>query len=429
MRLPLTIFGEVAAMASLQRRASGRFRVIFCFGGERHFVSLKTKDGREAERSRVRVEENLRDLERGRLELPPGADLGVFLLSGGKLSAKPSYQKPVTLSELFQTYREQFPSGAKEANTRVTEEIHIRHLLRILGEDQAVAAITPQVMQHYVAERSKDKGAGGKPLSHTTVAKEVGTFASVWNRFAWPKGIVSSSAPTKGLVYNKKKAKPPFQTRAQVERQIGRGGLSPVQIDELWDSVFLTLAEVEQLLAYIQASVRQKQIQILFFLAAHSGMRRSEMLRAQVNDFDFDTNMVLVREKKKDRSREMTFRSVPMSPFLKEMLQKWFGGHPGGQFAVCSGLAKPLSVQAAAHAFRRAVAGSAWENLPGWHCLRHSFASNCALKGIDPRIVDRWMGHQTDQMRQRYLHLFPDQQQDAMARVFGSFIGSSAHSA
>jgi integrase len=55
----------------------------------------------------------------------------------------------------------------------------------------------------------------------------------------------------------------------------------------------------------------------------------------------------------------------------------------------------------------------------GCHVLRHSFASNCAQKGADQRIIDAWMGHQTEAMRRRYSHLFPDQQQAAIHSVFG----------
>jgi hypothetical protein len=33
--------------------------------------------------------------------------------------------------------------------------------------------------------------------------------------------------------------------------------------------------------------------------------------------------------------------------------------------------------------------------------------------------IDAWMGHQTEEMRKRYRHLFPDQQQAALASVFG----------
>ena len=70
-------------------------------------------------------------------------------------------------------------------------------------------------------------------------------------------------------------------------------------------------------------------------------------------------------------------------------------------------------------AFRSAVKDSPWQVVQSYHVLRHSFASNCALKGVDQRITDAWMGHQTEAMRRRYRHLFPDQQQEAIRSVFG----------
>jgi hypothetical protein len=51
--------------------------------------------------------------------------------------------------------------------------------------------------------------------------------------------------------------------------------------------------------------------------------------------------------------------------------------------------------------------------------VRHSFASNCAARGIDQRLIDRWLGHTTDEMRRRYQHLIPNQEQQAIGAVFG----------
>jgi integrase len=55
----------------------------------------------------------------------------------------------------------------------------------------------------------------------------------------------------------------------------------------------------------------------------------------------------------------------------------------------------------------RAIRRSKWAVLPGWHCLRHSFISNCAAWGVDQRLIDHWVGHTTEAMRRRYSHLLP----------------------
>jgi site-specific recombinase XerD len=68
--------------------------------------------------------------------------------------------------------------------------------------------------------------------------------------------------------------------------------------------------------------------------------------------------------------------------------------------------------------FKRALEGSKWEKARGWHVFRHSFCSNCASAGIDQRLINAWVGHQTEEMVKRYRHLVPDQQQKAIAEVF-----------
>lgn len=49
----------------------------------------------------------------------------------------------------------------------------------------------------------------------------------------------------------------------------------------------------------------------------------------------------------------------------------------------------------------------------------HSYCSALAAKGVDQRIIDDIMGHQTEDMRRRYRHLLPSLKQDAVASVFG----------
>ena len=60
-----------------------------------------------------------------------------------------------------------------------------------------------------------------------------------------------------------------------------------------------------------------------------------------------------------------------------------------------------------------------WSVLKGYHVLRHSFISALANKGIDQRIIDELVGHQTEAMRRRYRHLYPQTVADAIKQVFG----------
>ena len=190
--------------------------------------------------------------------------------------------------------------------------------------------------------------------------------------------------------------------------------------------------------------------------AAHSGARRSELLRARVADIDFNGKTVLINEKKRVRGKRTT-RRVPLSPFLVQVLETWLAEHPGGQYLFCNanvvtrsktrsrmtgykgdkarastltgrladvreravkGIGPITGAEAHDH-LKRSLRGSRWSVIKGWHIARHSFASNCAAKGIDQRLIDRWLGHTTDEMRRRYQHLIPNQEQEAIGRVFG----------
>src|SRR3954467_13732461 len=105
-------------MASLEKRYDGRYRIVFCWQGERRYHSLGKLPEQEARSCLDRHEESLRFVDRGLLEVPPDADLGRLLVSGGKLNAKPILKAPLTLAELLGRYQAEHPDGVKESGTR-----------------------------------------------------------------------------------------------------------------------------------------------------------------------------------------------------------------------------------------------------------------------------------------------------------------------
>src|SRR5262249_46350789 len=131
----------------------------------------------------------------------------------------------------------------------------------------------------------------------------------------------------------------------------------------------------------------------MFVFCAHTGSRRSEMLRSRREDFDFDQGVLTIREKKKDRSKEETYRQGPLTSLLSEVMKTWWAAHPGGAFTFCKKPGVPFTDQMANHHFRWALEGGKWKVLRGWHCLRHSFVSNLASEGIDQRIIMGLVGH------------------------------------
>ena len=153
----------------------------------------------------------------------------------------------------------------------------------------------------------------------------------------------------------------------------------------------------------------------MFVFVAYTGARRSEMMRATIDDFDLKNGTVLIRERKRSRSRSTTYRRVELPSRCISVMKDWFADHPGGQYAFCQNFGdyegapeKPLTADQARIQFRKTLRNTKWSVIRGFHVFRHSYASNLATKQVDQRIIDKHMGHQTEEMRQRYQHLSPD---------------------
>lgn len=82
-------------------------------------------------------------------------------------------------------------------------------------------------------------------------------------------------------------------TSDETERIIKRGSTNKVEEKAPWECLFLTTKEVQELLDSIQKVARRPFIYPLFVFAAHTGARRSELLRSRIEDFDFEAGVDL----------------------------------------------------------------------------------------------------------------------------------------
>lgn len=406
---------------------SMNYKVCFRHNGRSYKKSLRTKKNSDAEAILGGVKRTLLRLEQNLLDLPPGADILTFVLSDGRQAEKPSDIQTATLQEVIDRYVAACSVGAMERNSLDTVKMHLRHVTRTLGKSFAIGTLKLTDLQRHVERRVKQRGIHKRLLSPATVRKEIATLRAAWN-WAAQSGFVAGPFPNRGLKFPKVAEKPPFQTWEEIGRQIN-AGLTPDEEKELWDCLYLVPTEIDELLAFVKANANHPFIYPMITFAAHTGARRSEMLRAQRNDVDFAGQSVLIREKKRNRG-QLTNRRVPLSPLLIEVLREWLAVHPGGQNLFCHPLEVvrcrkkrteyvPLTRNEAHDHFHRTLADSKWSVLRGWHTLRHSFASNCAAAGVDQRFVNAWMGHMTESMVRRYQHLRPDKQREALDLVFG----------
>ena len=112
------------------------------------------------------------------------------------------------------------------------------------------------------------------------------------------------------------------------------------------------------------------------------------MLRSQIDDIDFDEEIIYIREKKRDTSKEFTMRSVDLHPLLGGVLVDWLKDHPGGQHTFVLEDGRTLTTNMVSDHLNRTLGQcERWRNVPGFHTFRHSFASILACKGVDQRIT------------------------------------------
>src|SRR5436190_8950215 len=397
---------ENSSMQSLEAR-NGKYRIVFRFGGQKYSRTLRTRRDYEAQSALARLNDNLLRAELGTLYVPEDVDIPTFLLSDGQRQRPVEAPVVRTLKQLCDAYFDSIPADSVEASTIKGMEAHARNLQRILGKHFCFHTLTLEDLQRYVAERSKDDGLRGRTVTGTTIKKDIVTLTSLWN-WAIQVGILNRTFPKRGLKYPKTTDKPRFQTIAEIEHRIRRGGLSPAQEFDLWDCAFLTRPEIDEILAHVKANARYTFLYPMFAFAAHTGARRSEIVRSLIDDIDVETKTITIREKKRVRGRLST-RSVPMSPLVFAVMNSWLAGHPGGNFTFCLPAAvvrsktertdaTPITRDEAHDHFKRTLAGSKWARLRGWHIFRHSFCSNCAAAGVDQRIINAWVGHQTEEM-------------------------------
>jgi integrase len=291
-----------------QHPTSGRFKICFRWGGQQVKKTVKITKRSEAEAVRLRLEENIGLVERGRLQLPPEADIATFLLSDGKMTQPPKVEpspKPLTWGELRDLYVAAHSYGAMETNSLQTVTMHLKHFVTTLGAQFPIGQLTLEDLQRHVERRAK-KQYRGRPLSPVTLRKEMASFRACWD-WGVQAGKLKGTFPNRGLKYPKASEKPPFQTWEEIERQIARGGLTQMEQDDLWNCLFLTLPQIIEMLAYLREHARVPFLYPLFTFAAHTGARRSEMLRVRIEDLDLEGQTVLLREKKRSKEKR-TYR-------------------------------------------------------------------------------------------------------------------------
>ena len=436
-------------MAWLQCR-NGSWRVLFRHKKEQYTFWIGEVAEHEARAISAKVDYWLMRIKQKLVHVPNGCDIVTFIQHDGNppehAPAQAAEHKELTLAALRDAY---FKSQVKKLEQTTLDGIrlHFDHLQRLMGKDRLISPLTRADMQRYVEKRSAEwidpeqyrrkrkaraaakpkrkyvrKNALPKPPetperlkrhpSSATIKKEIISLRTAWNWARKNLGL-REEFPGGGLDYAKTEEALPFMTWEEAERRIAAGD----DADKVWDAVYLRPAEVSELLEWVKDRPVSPWVYPILCFAAHTGARRSEIVRALPADVDLASEVVTIKEKKRDKSR-LTIRRVPITPFLKTVLADWIGRRANGKTLFCKDDGKPITPREAMNYFDRALRVSKWSVLRGLHVFRHSYISALANKGIDQRVIDELAGHQTEAQRRRYRHLNQQTLTDAVKGVF-----------
>jgi integrase len=283
-------------VASLQFR-NGVYRLLFRFNGKQHTLPIGEVPLAEARQWKFRAENLLMRVEQRLLELPASVTIVDFIRFDGRPPIDPALavRKDTTFNQLTEEYLKTVGNGAIELNTLANAKIHIKHLEKTLGKHFLLAGLTLGKLQGHITRRAPK-------VTAITIKKELDTFRTIWNwglRMQW----VDRPFPGSGLIYPKTDEKLPFMTWDEIERRVKPGGDPTI----LWECLYLNTLQIDKLLLYVREKAAPSWVFPMVVMAAHTGARRSEMIRATVEDFDLTAGYITIREKKRARGSPSLF--------------------------------------------------------------------------------------------------------------------------
>src|SRR5260370_32666930 len=182
---------------------------------------------------------------------------------------------------------------------------------------------------------------------------------------------------------------------------------------------------VNQVKAILKAFAGRKPWDLFFTLLALSGLRASEILGLRVEDLDFDSSTIHVRQAawhgqiQTVKTKESE-NSVPMTPLVREKLRAHLLYHTH-ELLFVNGRGRPYSrnkvVQTVPHPVVDKLGISRKGRRVGLHAFRHALAS-MLLQTTGAAVAQRQLRHaDASTTLGIYGHVLGDDQRDAMGEI------------
>jgi integrase len=328
-------------------------------------IGPKRADGERAGLTRTQAEAELRRLI---------AETQVKRRVGERLS----------VDEVSRRYRLHAERRGRKRSTVQNIESETRvHLAPFFG-DRALDAITPDdVIDLVLVLEDKD-------LAPKTIRNVIATLSALFNFAKAPQRRWATTNPCEGV--------------------------DLPAVPENGEIRFLTLDEVDALVANARPGEFHALDRAIFLSAAMTGLRKGELLALRWRDVDWTAGRIRVRQNYvrgqfgTPKSKRST-RSVPMADDVAGELDRlykqsaWQGD--GDLVFVHPHTGGPLPKANVTRRMRAALKAAKLDHSHRFHDLRHTFGTRMAAAGVPMRTLQEWMGHRDLATTQLYADYAP----------------------
>jgi integrase/recombinase XerD len=161
--------------------------------------------------------------------------------------------------------------------------------------------------------------------------------------------------------------------------------------------VVLSPDEVKHILSLVKTPTVRMALTVIYAC----GLRLSEGLNLKAQDIDSSRMLLWVRNGKGGKDR-----CVPLPERLLELLREYWKRHrPRLYLFPNQKNRKPLCATTLQKTFKIVLLQSGIRKEASIHTLRHSYATHLLERGINLRVIQELLGHQSPQTTARYTHL------------------------
>jgi len=265
----------------------------------------------------------------------------------------------------FEAFAEEFIALHSKPNKKswISDVYNLRAIAPFF-KGKNLYEISAQDIERFKATRSKQ-------VKPATVNRELATIKTLFNKaVAWGK---LEESPAKGISFLRE----PASRMRYLEKE-----------------------EIAKLLSNCSEHLRP-----IVTIALFTGMRRGEIFGLRWQNIDFYRGIIYLLDTKNSSKRE-----VYMNDLVKNALSE-IQRHPDSPYVFCSDDGKPR--HDIRKSFWTALRKSGIANFR-FHDLRHTFASQLVMSGIDINTTRELLGHKDIRMTLKYAHLSPSHKKRAV---------------